>query len=306
MSELDGKRLLILGCGYLGMRLVRSGIEKGMSVKVVSRNLDTLNEARGLGAEVFQAMIGEDSWHAFAGGEIEFVVNCVSSAGGGLDGYRVSYVDGNESLGRWARRFGFRGTALYTSSVSVYGDAEGCWVDETSASEPGTERGALVRESELKFLEGLSEARAIVLRLAGLYGPGRHLMLDRLREVPAELPGWGDYFLNLVRIEDVVEAVWTSMQCESMSSGIYTVVDDYPTLKAEIVAWLSDQMGMKTPRFAGSADGAWRGGRRLGESGKPANRRISNRRLKQVCDWSPRFPSFREGFADLMKGDGEG
>lgn len=297
----ETKTLLVLGCGYLGRLVVREGLDRGMRVLAVSRNEASLAEVKDWGAGVFVGQVEEDAWHEFAGDEVDFVVNCVSSAGGGLAGYRVSYIGGNESLARWAKRFRFEGSAVYTSSVSVYGDAGGRWVDEVSASEPGSERGALVMESEQAFLDGLDGTRAIVLRLAGLYGPGRHLMLNRLREHGGELPGWGDYYLNLVRIEDVTDAVWTCIDEPEVRSGIYSVADDEPALKEEIVAWLAEKLGIQAPKFSGKRDGSGRSSRRLGENGRPANRRIKNSRLKSVSSWQPTFPSFREGFEDLIR-----
>ncbi len=297
---MKGKRLLVLGCGYLGRLLVGEAVGKGMRVLAVSRNVDTLEEVGKMGAETFCGMVDERAWHEAAGAEVDFVVNCVSSAGGGLAGYRQSYIGGNESLGAWAKAVGFAGRAIYTSSVSVYGDASGAWVDELSDPGPANERGALVRESERVFLEGLAGAQATVLRLAGLYGPGRHLMLDRLRSGEVELPGWGDYYLNLVRIEDVVSSLWRCLESESAVEGIFTVVDDEPALKQEIAAWVAGELGSPAPRYTGEADGSGGASRRLGENGRPANRRISNAKLKRASGWSPRFPSFREGFGDLL------
>ncbi|MDQ8179772.1 NAD-dependent epimerase/dehydratase family protein [Pelagicoccus sp. SDUM812005] len=303
MVETKGKCLLVLGCGYLGRILVGEAIARGMRVKAVSRNLDTLAEVEEMGAEVFAGLVDEDGWHGFAGGDVDFVVNCVSSAGGGLAGYRQSYVEGNRSLCKWAEEVGFAGRAIYTSSVSVYGDAGGAWVDEGTAPPPANERGALMRESEDVFLQGMKGVAATVLRLAGLYGPGRHLMLDRLKLGEAELPGWGDYYLNLVRIEDAVSAVWSCLEAEVAVSGVFTVVDDEPALKQDIAAWIAGTLGNPVPRYTGEADGSGRGSRRLGETGRPANRRISNSAFCEAAGWRPRFASFREGFGDLL---GEG
>lgn len=297
---MQGKRLLILGCGYLGKILVADAVGKGMRVLAVSRNLDTLAEAEKLGADVFKGMVDEDSWHGAAGTDVDFVVNCVSSAGGGLAGYRQSYIGGNESFGRWSVGSGFSGNAIYTSSVSVYGDADGAWVDEASAPPPANERGELVRESELAFLRSTEAASLSVLRLAGLYGPGRHLMLNKLKLAEPELAGWGNYFLNLVRIEDVASSVWAIFESERRVAGTFTVVDDEPSRKEEIVAWICSRLGIATPHFTGKPDASGRSSRRFGENGCPANRRIRNESLKGVVDWQPRFPSFREGFADLI------
>lgn len=300
MCDLKGKRLLVLGCGYLGRILVGEAIAKGMRVLAVSRNVETLAGVAALGAETSIGLVNSESWFEDAGSDVDFVVNCVSSAGGGLEGYRQSYIEGNRSLCKWAEKVGFSGRSVYTSSVSVYGDAEGAWVDEQSAPPPSNERGNLILESENTFLEGMPRGGASVLRLAGLYGPGRHLMLDRLRAGQEELPGFGDYFLNLIRIEDVVSGVWFCFEAEEAVSGVYTLVDDEPVLKEDIANWIAKTAGNPRPRFTGEADPSGRASRRLGESGRPANRRIRNNAFKAAVGWSPLFLSFREGFGDLL------
>lgn len=297
---MNGRTLLILGCGYLGMRLVESARSAGAEVRAVSRNADRLADAARLGAKVFRGMVDEDGWHDFAGTEVDLVVNCVSSAGGGLAGYRQSYIEGNRSLGRWMDKTGFSGKSVYTSSVSVYADAEGATVDETNVEEPGNERGRLIRESEQAFLK-LTGGSGYVLRLGGLYGPGRHLMLDTLRAEPSELPGWSDYHLNLVRIEDVVSAVWACL-LEEGAGGVYNVVDDVSALKSEIVRWLSERLGVAEPVFTGAAPAEGRSSRRFGEGGRPADRVVLNGKLKAATGWGPNFPSYREGFGDLIAG----
>lgn len=302
MVEKDsGKSILILGCGYLGLRLAAGAAASGMRVKAVSRNLDTLEAARSLGAETFAGLVDEEAWHGFAGCGIDFVVNCVSSAGGGLEGYRQSYVGGNASLCQWAAASGFAGRAIYTSSVSVYPDAGGGWVDESCSEAPESGRGTLVRESEQVFLEGLRQGAAVVLRLAGLYGPGRHLMLDSVARAGDALPGWGGYYLNLARIDDVTSAVWAVLEQDRLPGQVYNVVDDEPSLKEDMVAWLAQRLGRSAPSFTGEPPASGRNSRRFGEGGPPANRRISNRALRAATGWRPAYPSFREGFADLME-----
>ena len=299
MTEFEGRRLLILGCGYLGRFLVSDALAKGMRVLAVSRNLDTLRGIEAMGAEVFCGLVDEAAWHIAAGKDVDYVVNCVSSAGGGLAGYRQSYLAGNESLFRWAEAFGFVGSAVYTSSVSACGDADGAWVDEESCPEPSNERGSIIAESESLFLREMTGRRGAVLRLAGLYGPQRHLLVNRLKEGPDELPGWSGYHLNLIRIEDVASAVWAIF--EAGVSGLFNVVDDEPAEKGAMVEWLAKKMGIKVPAFSGGVDAGVKSSRRLGERGPPANRRISNGALKAATDWRPRFRSYREGFADLLE-----
>ncbi len=297
MEDVRRKELLVLGCGYLGTRLVEEAVARGYSVKAVSRNVDALERAGRLGAETFCGMVDDSGWHGFAGDSVDLVVNCVSSAGGGLAGYEQSYVGGNRSLWEWAGCIGFLGTAVFTSSVGVYPDVGGVLVHECDEIAPPSQRGRLMLESEQVFLEASRLGRWFVLRLAGLYGPDRHLMLDTVRSEPETLPGWGDYYLNLARIEDVVRSIWSCFESDRAAGGIFNVVDDESVLKSEIVEWMAKRLGVAVPSFSGKAG---LGSRRFAEGGRPANRRVSNRRIREELGWRPVYRTFREGFADLV------
>lgn len=303
MGDLAGKTVLILGCGYLGRFLARACREEQMRVKAVSRNAEALSAVAELGVSVFQAQLEADAWHGFAGADVDFVVNCVSAGGGGLDGYRQSYLEGNRSLVRWASARGFEGTAIFTSSVSVYPDLGGEWIAEDDAPRPDNDRGRILVEAERALVEGLPGGRAFLLRLGGLYGPGRCLTLDAVRAAPATLPGFGDYPLNLVRIEDSVTAIMACFRAGG-SGGAYSIVDDEPSLKSDIVAWLANRLGVAMPAFEGAESGEGAGSRRFGPSGRPASRRISNAKAGRELGWRPAFRSFREGFEDLISGGG--
>ena len=299
MDELLGKTLLVLGCGYLGTRLAFDALKKGMRVKAVGRNAARLEEVEVCGAQVFEGRVEETAWHAFAGGEVDYVVNCVSSAGGGLEGYHASYVRGNASLVAWMKRSGFQGVAVYTSSVSVYPDLGGAEACEEGELDPSNERGRLILESERVFLDPVLDGKRFVLRLAGLYGPNRCLTLNTMRTRPAQLEGFGDYFLNLVRIEDVQTAVWACFSRPD-EEGVYNIVDDGAGRKREIVNWLAQELGGPVPEFTQEAGSVGQSSRRLGEAGPPANRRVVNWKARQRLAWAPAYPSFKEGFGDLM------
>ncbi|MEM9160923.1 MAG: NAD-dependent epimerase/dehydratase family protein [Verrucomicrobiota bacterium] len=292
------KELLILGYGYLGECVARRALSDGWKVRAVSRNETRLANLETLGGEGFIGLVNESQWHDFADtNTTTHVLNCVSSAGNGLEGYRLSYVEGNRSLARWMESSGFKGKAIYTSSVSVYPDAEGGWLDEDCGLEPNTERGRLIRKSEELFLRADLKCQRAVLRLGGIYGPGRHWLANRLKEAPRELPGEGNYYLNLIRTEDIVEAVFTCFGSEETLDSCYNVVDDTPSLKADIVEWLAGELGVEVPVFSGSKGS--RSHRNLDGRGS-SNRRLKNKKLRDAVQWKPSYKSFREGFRDLI------
>ena len=233
-------------------------------------------------------------WFGFAESEFDWVLNCVSASEPGLEGYRKSYLEGNRTLARWMRETGFAGRAIYTGSVAVYPDSGGDWVEESDAS-PHSDRARMLLDAESTFLENESEARAMVLRLGGIYGPNRGFLVKRLRESDGNIKGSGDYFLNLIRLEDIVGAIIAGFEGASKEQGVYSIVDDEPMRRRELIEGLAGELGMSAPRFDENA-----GASRRWDGGPPANRRISNRAFKRDFEWNPQFPNALRGMIDLL------
>ena len=293
-----GHCMVIFGCGYLGRQLARESLARGFRVTALTRNAQTAGELRKLGVHsVVEAELGEDSWHGEIDPSQDYVVNCVGSFGGGLTGYVKSYLDGQRSILRWAEN-GPIGTFVFTSSVSVYPQTDRSLVSETSSCEGVSDRGALLLAAEsIGFSGSDSIGRSFVLRLGGIYGPGRHLFLDRLRNGDREFPGEGEAFLNLIHRDDACSAVWAALEAPPEIIGrIHNVSDCHPAPRQEVVEWLAEKMGVKPPVFIGSpklsSDTA--------SSRETPNRRIDNGRIREELGWEPSYPSFREGYEALL------
>jgi nucleoside-diphosphate-sugar epimerase len=293
-ASLDGKRLAVFGAGYVGSALAEAAQALGAKVTALTRNSRAAAGLEELGIAVVQAELDSSGWHAGIG-KMDMAVNCVSSGGGGEAGYVKSYRDGTRSILQWAGHSGAVDTLLYTSSTSVYPQTDGT-VDEGSATTPaaGTAR-ILLEAEELVFQAaamGLS-GRSIVLRLAGIYGPGRHHLLDRLREGADTLAGTGDHLLNLVHRDDIVKAVLTALSSPVVETrSLYNVTDDHPTPKADVVRWLAERLGRPVPVFSGGAV--------AGRRSNPPNRAVSNRRLKEQLGWALQYPDFRRGYEQIL------
>jgi len=292
------QRMAILGCGYLGSELARQALSKGFRVVALTRNPATAEALRKLGVQqVMEAELDDDSWHEAVNSDQDYVVNCVGSAGGGLQGYAKSYLDGQGSVARWMKK-GRVGTFLYTSSVSVYPQMDGQLVDETFSCEGTSDRGALLLASESVCFPGpASIERSFVLRLAGIYGPQRHIYLNHLRAGAREIPGDGEAFLNLIHRDDACAAIWAVLSSSSEIPGrIYNLSDGHPVPRKELVEWLARRLGVDVPPFTGiplSRTGA--------DPTQPLpNRKIDNLRIREEVSWEPCYPSFREGYADLL------
>lgn len=290
------KTVLILGCGYVGRAVGLYERAKGNRVLAVTRNMVTANQLRSEGMEVFLGNVHEAGWHGFVK-DADWALNCVSAAEPNLEGYRLSYVDGNRSFVDWMGETGFSGCAIYTSSVSVYPDSGGKLVDENDAA-VSSERSEIILESERCFLESDNSALKTVLRLGGIYGPGRSFLASRIAKANGTIPGYGDYFLNLIRLEDIVSAIGAVFRTKNEGSGIFSVVDDTPMLRADLVTELSRKMNLPAPSFDPSMKSA-KGSRRM-DGRRPANRRISNRKFKRAFSWNPSFPNACVGMTSLV------
>jgi nucleoside-diphosphate-sugar epimerase len=290
-GNLSGKRLVVFGCGYVGGALARQARGLGLTVAALTRNPAQAAALRADGIAAIEADLAGEAWHPLLPGGADFVVNCVSSGGLGLAGYRRSYVDGMRSILAWARREPV-GTAVYTSSTSVYPQGDGARVEETASTDGAGETGKILLEAEA-LLRASSPAcgRAFVLRLAGIYGPGRHRLLDQVRA--GEVSGRAEDHLNLAHRDDICAAIWRALTAPpAHAGGIFNVADDAAATRAEITRWLADRLGVPPPRFSEAPPS----GRRT----VTPDRIIVNDRLKRELGWKPAFPSFREGYSAML------
>lgn len=295
MASSSGKHLVIFGCGYVGAAVALDAVARGIQVTALTRNGAKALLLREEGIDTVVADLAGDSWHEQIEGSPDFALNCVSSGGGGMEAYRHSYVEGMASIVAWAERRGRIGTLVYTGSTSVYPQSGGAVVDETASTTGATERAQLLLEAESRLQEagraGRACARWFVLRLAGIYGPGRHHLLEQVRS--GEVSGVGGHRLNLVHRDDIVSAINACFAAPpAIANEIVNVADDGPAPKSEVVAWLSGRLGLPMPQFTGEPAG--------GRRAVTPDRVIANGKCKTFLGWRPRYPTFREGYASLL------
>ena len=296
--SLSGKRLVIFGCGYVGSAVAQVALAAGARVEALTRNPEKAAALRAAGlVKVVVADLASTDWHAQLEGGPDFVVNTVSS--GGPDQYWQSYVVGMQSIVSWAAAArGPVGTLVYTSSTSVYPQGGGAVVEETADAPGATPNGRIISESEV-LLRNAPEGsirRHFILRLAGIYGPGRHHLLDQLREGAATLNGSGSHRLNLAHRDDIVTAILACLRAPAeVGSDVFNVADTAPALRSDVVAWLAQQLGRPAPAFDGATT-ARRGGAPM------PDRIISSAKIQRVLGWQPRYPDYQAGFGAILGG----
>ncbi len=296
LGNFAGKSLVIFGAGYVGSALAETAHAAGIRVTALTRNSDAADRLRALGVQVIHSALQDANWHRALGAP-DWAVNCVSSGGGGENGYRESYVAGFQSILQWLSRcHGKLDTLIYTSSTSVYPQAEGV-VNENSSTEEAVGTPRILLEAEALAGSASAEghcARAIVLRLAGIYGPGRHQLLDQLKKGITELTGTGDHVLNLIHRDDIVAAIVAALGAPpAVGSTIFNVVDDSPTPKKDVVSWLAEQLRLAAPGFSGVHASVRRAA--------GLNRSVSNEKIKRELGWAPRYSDYRAGYRAILQ-----
>lgn len=303
-------KIVILGSGFLGCRFARLATEAGHEVSALTRNPQRAAELWGMGVKtVAENLLHETDWHeAFDEPEYDLVLNCVSSAGGGMEGYRLSYLEGMRSLLQWCQKGHRVRHFVYTGATSVYPQVNGELVAEADVPAMLTASGELLMEAEALVKEGCRQFdRATVLRLGAIYGPTRHHLLDQLHGGQRVFAGSGDFILNHIHVDDAVSAVFAAQNRPQGGAAyaVYNVTDSaYPT-KAEVLHWLAQQLGIDPATVVFDADSLTpRAARRQVPGfagGTMPNRRIDCRAIARDLGWQPRYPSFREGYADLLR-----
>jgi nucleoside-diphosphate-sugar epimerase len=273
-------RILIAGCGYVGR--VTAGIfhAAGWEVEGWTRSRESVQELSEAPFPIHAVDIGSFEQVRNAAAEFDWVVHCASSRGGNASQYRRVYLEGTKSLLRALPR----ARLLFTSSTSVYPQADGSWIDESASAEPVPETGRILKETEDLVLS----ARGVVARVAGIYGPGRSFLLEKFFAGNAIMDPKHDRFINQVHRDDVASAIFFLIRQDC--AGIFNVVDDRPVLRSECYAWLAEELQCLPPPQGMAASSSKRG---------VSNKRVSNKKLKAI-GWSPRYPSFAEAMRESI------
>ena len=201
-------RVLILGAGYVAQPLTVALSAAGHEFLAVNRTL---------GIDITKP----DDLKKLAR-DWDCVINTVSSSKGDADTYRRVFLDGTRNVIDWLSDSKIQ-KYVYTSSTSVYGQTDGSIVDESSSTEPPTETGRILIETE-QLVRGF---RGIILRVAGIYGPERGHLFRQYIAGKAVMTGDGSRYINMVHRDDVVRAIMAAQE-RAKPGEIYNVADDEP------------------------------------------------------------------------------
>lgn len=278
--------VMIVGCGDVGGRLARQLLDQGWQVSGLRRSVGQLPAGvMPVTADLSEAAIPA-AWPARSP---DYLVYCVAASQHDEAGYQAAYVEGLRHVLGWLAERGQRPRrVVFVSSSSVYGQADGEWIDERAATEPLGYSGRVMLEAEQLALH--SGLPATIVRLTGIYGPGREWLLSQVRQgyrVAEAPPLYG----NRIHAEDAAGLIAFLLQADARGEALddcYIGVDDDPAPLAEVVGWLREYMGVSE----------WSDEQRVRRTG---SKRCSNARARAL-GWAPQYPSYKEGYAAILKG----
>ncbi|WP_162096295.1 SDR family oxidoreductase [Pseudomonas chlororaphis] len=280
--------VLIAGCGDVGSRLAKQLLAENWQVYGLRRTVSQLPEGViGMAGDLFS----EQCPAAWPTTPLDYLVYSAAATEHDEAGYRAAYVEGLAHVLGWLKQNGQSPKRLlFVSSSSVYGQKDGEWIDETSPAQADSYSGRLMLEAEQVALQ--SGIPASLVRLTGIYGPGREWLLNQVRQgyrVAIDPPLYG----NRIHADDAAGLLAFLLQADRRGVQLedcYIGVDDAPVPLAEVVGWLREYLGVTE----------WADNSSVRRSG---SKRCSNARARAL-GWEPRYPSFREGYAEIIEGQG--
>ncbi len=205
-------RVLIVGCGYVGVPLGAELVRLGHEVFGLRRSPAAESELKAAGIQPLIGDVTRPETLATLPRDFDWVVNCVA-AGGNAENYREVYLQGTRNLIEWLaanppKKF------VYTSSTSVYAQNDGSQVKESSPTEPLAETSKILVETEKVLLAAVAERKfpAVILRVAGIYGPDRGHWFKQFMQDAAHIEGDGSRYLNMIHRDDLVGCIIAALK----------------------------------------------------------------------------------------------
>lgn len=258
----------IIGCGYVGSAVAQQWRQQGLTVTATTTSPARLGLLEPIADRVV-LLNGSD----LAGLKTLLAdqqVVLLSVGARDRSAYETTYLTTAIHLAAALQPNPTVQQVIYTSSYGVYGDHQGKWVTETSPLYPANRNGEILAETEQILLGAATEQRKIcVLRLGGIYGPGRELMKIFGSVAGTTRPGDGSEASNWVHLDDIVGAVEFA-RCQQLT-GLYNLVQDQPISTGQLLEQLFTQHSLPPVVWDASQT-----------STRPYNAQVSNQKLRQA------------------------
>lgn len=269
------KHLLILGCGYLGEAIANTFENANWQVTKTARTGKNLMHADITNP----ASLNTLKKHIRPP---DYIIHSASSGRGGVEAYKQIFIQGVSSI-----LSVFEHTPLlFTSSSSVYKQANGETVTEESEAKPDRQTGKILREAENKVLK----ANGVVMRLSGIYGENRSAILKKWLLHETTLEEDGRRILNQIHRKDAALAYLIAAE-KKLSHTILNVSESQPKSQLETLQWLSNHYKRSIPKSTPIDHNRKRGW---------SHKKVSSLKLQNL-GWRPKYPTFTEAVPDIEK-----
>jgi nucleoside-diphosphate-sugar epimerase len=286
--------MLIVGCGYIGSRVAQRLQAQGEPVTGVVSSAASAERLGGRGIPVIRCDLDTGQLPAGSTEGQQVFYFAPPPPRGGQDTRMQRFLDGCGVSGQPAR-------IVYISTTGVYGDCAGEWVDESRPANPQVDRARRRWHAE-QLLRGWQEhggGELVILRVAGIYGPGK-LPLARLRRGEPMVAETDAPWTNRIHADDLVEVCLAAMQRGS-DGAVYNACDDEPGNMTDYFNRVADLAGLEPPPVISLQQAREQLSpgllSYLGES-----RRLSNRRMHDELQVELRYPTLAEGLPACFEG----
>lgn len=280
---------LIVGCGYLGRRLVQQRLAQGGGVFATTRNPNHAEQLARLGARPLLLDVNQPLTFA----SLKPVLDAEK-----LDTYVTipqGQREGIAQLGEYLQKANVH-RAVMTTSTAVYSQSDAQTVDADTPPDPVSERAKQLHDTEAQWLRG-GDAFS-VLRLAGLYGPGRIIGEKALRQ-RAPLIGNPDAMLNLIHVHDAVSLL-LAMTWNSAAAPIELGCDGSPVKRIDYYQTLADKLALSAPIHLDDHTAATRFGLDTSRLSCTPNKKLDNTPTRRRTGWTPAYPNYIKGLSAIL------
>ena len=258
----------IIGCGYVGRAVAQRWHQAGYTVTTTTTTPARLAELETVSDRALLVR-GDDPFALQEALQNQQTV-LLSVGASGPNTYEETYLNTAKTLVEVLPQVPGVQQIIYTGSYAVYGDRNGDWVDEMTPVTPANRNGEILAETEQRLLAAANPQRQVcVLRLGGIYGPGRELAKIFSRAAGTTRPGDGSEVSNWIHLDDIVAAIDFAHQ--HRLSGVYNLVQDSTLTSRELIDQVCQRYGL--------APVSWDASQR---STRPYNATVSNQKLKSA------------------------
>jgi len=259
----------IIGCGYVGKAIARLWHQElGLIVTATTTTPERVTTLKEVAQQVV-VVNGNDPAGLLSVLQGQETV-LLSIGAKGADVYEQTYLHTAQTLVSVLKQTPTVRQLIYTGSYAVYGDREGAWVDESSPVAPANSNGQILAQTEQALLSASSDdLNVCILRLGGIYGPGRELVKIFGRVAGTTRPGNGSDATNWIHLDDIVAAI--EFARTRRLQGIYNLVDDAHLTSFELLSRICEQHSLPKVSWDSSS-----------KSARPYNARVSNQKIKDA------------------------